>query len=119
MKKVKLHWLDGRAKGGYVTFGVPWKKDECADKYFLCGKDGERIAFEEKPIAFYPDGSTKWSSYTAKIDGTDTVELRNEDVISDKSCALNSNSVTDGGSEFIVDNGAFKTVFPTRRSSDL
>lgn len=112
MKKVKLHWLDGRAKGGYVTFGVPWEKGECADKYLLCGKDGERIAFEEKPIAFYPDGSTKWSSYTAKIDDMDTVELRNEDVISDKSCALNSNSVTDGGSEFIVDNGAFKTVFP-------
>ena len=28
MSSVKLHWLENRSKGGYVTFGVPWNKGE-------------------------------------------------------------------------------------------
>ena len=28
MSSIKLHWLENRSKGGYVTFGVPWKKGE-------------------------------------------------------------------------------------------
>ncbi len=110
MKSIKLHWLDGREKGGYVTFGVPWNKGEKKDDvcYNLFDDKGEVIAFEEEPIAYYPDGSVKWSSYTAKIENTDSVELRNDGV----SVTVGGNVVTETDSEFTVNNGAFKVVFP-------
>lgn len=109
MKSVKLHWLENRARGGYVTFGVPWGKGEKREdtEYILYGDNGENIVYEEKPIAYYPDGSTKWSSYTAKVD-SDTVELRNDGVYS----IQGGNKVTETESEFAVNNGAFTAVFP-------
>lgn len=111
MKKIELHWLDGRVKGGYVTFGVPWKQGEKTSEvcYNLYNDKGEKISFfEEKPIAYYPDGSTKWSSYTARIDDTETVDLINDGA----SSIYGGNEVTENDNEITVDNGAFKAVFP-------
>ena len=33
MSSIKLHWLENRSKGGYVTFGVPWKKGEVTKEH--------------------------------------------------------------------------------------
>ncbi len=111
MKSVKLHWLQGREKGGYVTFGVPWKRGGKAEEYVLYNERGEAVAFDEKPIAYYPDGSTKWSSYTAKID-TDTAELRRDKNTSDNTVVTDGIAVNETENEITVDNGVFKAVFP-------
>lgn len=111
MRKVKLHWLENRAKGGYVTFGVPWKQGEGTDKlgYTLYNDSGETIPlWQEKPIAYYPDGSTKWSSYTAKIDASQTVELRNDGA----NAVFGGNEITETENEILVNNGAFTAIFP-------
>lgn len=113
MKKVQLHWLDGRAKGGYVTFGVPWKRGERTDEkagYNLYNENGEPIDFfEETPIAFYPDGSTKWSSYTAKIENAEEVELRNDG----KSAIYSTEEhIKENAEEITVNTGDFKAIFP-------
>lgn len=113
MKSVKLHWLKGREKGGYVTFGVPWKQGEKTAEicYNFYNDKGKSIDFfEEKPIAYYPDGSTKWSSYTAKIDDTETVDLINDG----GSSIYGGNEITENDDEITVDNGAFTAVFPKK-----
>ena len=80
MSSIKLHWLENRSKGGYVTFGVPWKKGEVTKEtvFSVNDENGNAIAYQEKPIAYYPDGSTKWTSYTIKTD-SETVEINKAD----------------------------------------
>lgn len=114
MRSIKLHWLENRSKGGYVTFGVPWEKGEKTDEicYTPYDSEGNEISFQEKTIAFYPDGSTKWSSYTLKTD-SDEVELKNNGV----SKTVGGNKVTEKDSEITVNNGSFTAVFPKKGST--
>lgn len=112
-QKVKLHWLKGRHEGGYVTFGVPWKKGEVTrDKCDFKVVDGKTETLTQtKPIAYWQDGSVKWTSHTAKINGKSVV-LENsytEDVIG-------GNEVSETDGEITVDNGVFKAVFPKKGS---
>ncbi len=108
-KSVKLHWLKGRSKGGYVTFGVPWKKGERTGEvsYFPHVPDGSTVMWQEKPLAYYSDGSVKWSSYTAKIDA-DSLELRNYGCEAE----YGGNEIEETDSKITVNNGAFTAVFP-------
>ena len=65
MSSIKLHWLENRSKGGYVTFGVPWKKGEVTKETVFSVNDETEtlIAYQEKPIAYYPMVQQKWTSY--------------------------------------------------------
>jgi hypothetical protein len=109
-KKVKLHWLNGRTEGGYVTFGVPWKKGEIpskSDMNFKISDNGTDIYPQSKPIAYWPDGSIKWSSHTAKI-SANPIEIS----IDSKPTSLSGNTVEENENEIIVNNGKFNAVFP-------
>lgn len=106
---VKLHWLDGREKGGWVTFGVPWKKGQIQfdENRVMTGiAPKQDIFMDTKPIAFWEDGSVKWTSHTAKAD-CDEIELENQGY------SLHGGvEVRETDSEIKVDNGAFTAVFP-------
>jgi len=62
---VSVHWLDGTpppAETG-ITWGVPWprgavRKDQ---GFTLTGSDGKALALQTWPLAYWPDGSLKWS----------------------------------------------------------
>ncbi len=101
---VKLHWLEGREKGGYVTWGVPWKKGEMTADTGISPSDGAFM--DTEPIAYWEDGSVKWTSHTAKV-GADGLTLTNQAY-----AVYNGNSVTETDGEITVDNGIFKAVFP-------
>ena len=47
MSSIKLHWLENRSKGGYVTFGVPWKKGEVTKEtvFSVNDENGNAIAY--------------------------------------------------------------------------
>ena len=113
MSSIKLHWLEKRSKGGYVTFGVPWKKGEVTKEtvFSVNDENGNAIAYQEKPIAYYPDGSTKWTSYTIKTD-SETVEINK----ADKYDGFDGIKTNETENEIIVDNGKFKAVFPKQGS---
>ncbi|MBD9025534.1 MAG: hypothetical protein EGR09_01490, partial [Clostridiales bacterium] len=113
MSSVKLHWLENRSKGGYVTFGVPWNKGEVTKEtvFSVNDENGNGIAYQEKPIAYYPDGSTKWSSYTIKTD-SETVEINK----ADKYDGFDGIKTNETENEITVDNGKFKAVFPKQGS---
>ena len=108
-KTIKMHWLKGRSEGGYVTFGVPWERGEKTEEIYYTPYSPNGIAapYQEKPIAYYSDGSVKWSSYTAKIE-SDSIEL-----LSDRGGpAYGGNEVNETDDEIAVNNGTFTAVFP-------
>lgn len=112
--KVKLHCLDGRSKGGYVTWGMPWKKGEItADTSFsLTDENGNAFAIQSKPIAFWQDGSPKWTSHTADIKNNSTVYFSQGE-----SNVCEGIKYSENNSEITVDNGKFTAVFP--KSGDI
>ena len=73
MSSIKLHWLENRSKGGYVTFGVPWKKGEVTKEtvFSVNDENGNAIAYQKKPIAYYPtvqqNGLRTQSKQTVKL----------------------------------------------------
>jgi hypothetical protein len=70
---VALNWLDHTppATTQPVNFGVPWpqgkvKKDAT---FALEATDNRAIAVQSWPLAYWPDGSLKWSGHAAVIGG--------------------------------------------------
>lgn len=108
MDSVKLHWLENRSKGGYVTFGVPYLQGEKTADMTVAPFDenGNILPYQEKTIAQYPDGSTKWSSITAKVMGDEITVKETEKT------ELKGNTVNETDKEIIVNNGLYDTVFP-------
>lgn len=61
------HWLDGRrpdVKSG-VTWGMPWprSKHSARTTFALRDEDGQRAPLQSWPIAYWPDGSLKWTAH--------------------------------------------------------
>ena len=62
---VSVHWLDGApplAETG-LSWGVPWprgavRKDQT---FTLTAADGKALPLQSWPLAYWPDGSLKWS----------------------------------------------------------
>lgn len=70
-KSVDLKWLQtgGGSRAG-VTWGVPWKKGtQSADTEFKATDgSGKEYAVQTWPLAYWPDGSMKWSAHAAVLD---------------------------------------------------
>lgn len=68
---IKVKWLDKlpRTKCN-VTWGIPWKKGELKknDNIALRSKRGENKDVQSWPLAYWPDGSIKWSAQSAVFD---------------------------------------------------
>jgi hypothetical protein len=71
---VTINWLDGAAPAtpAGVTFGVPWpqgavKKEQA---FSLKNADGKSLPLQTWPLAYWADGTIKWSAFAAAA-GTD------------------------------------------------
>jgi hypothetical protein len=70
-KGVDLHWLDGTpppvARG--VSWGVPWPEGAIAKNttFGLTGENGSNVPIQTWPLAYWPDGSIKWTAVSAEI----------------------------------------------------
>lgn len=76
---VPLRWLDGQppALETGVSWGVPWPRGEVRvdATYRLATADGDALPLQSWPMAFWPDGSVKWTGF-ATIGGPEvTAEL--------------------------------------------
>lgn len=62
-----LRWLDGEAPDFQdgATFGVPWPRGtyKPSQRFKIVGKAGEEVPAQSWPIAYWPDGSLKWSAH--------------------------------------------------------
>ncbi|EWM18813.1 hypothetical protein KUTG_09117 [Kutzneria sp. 744] len=61
-----LHWLDGPppAPSG-STWGVPWPRGQVAKgtTFALATADGASVPVQSWPLAYWPDGSLKWTAH--------------------------------------------------------
>ncbi len=64
---VKLDWLGGTppATATGVSWGVPWPKGavHLRDPLVLTGADGKELPLQTWPLAYWPDGSLKWTGH--------------------------------------------------------
>ncbi|MDS0525654.1 hypothetical protein NNC19_08190 [Clostridium sp. SHJSY1] len=68
----KVKWLDELPKSKCnVTWGMPWEKGELkkGDNLTIRNKNGEDLSLQSWPLAYWPDGSIKWSAQSAIFDG--------------------------------------------------
>jgi hypothetical protein len=70
---VQLHWLDQSPPGvpQGVSWGVPWAQGAVAKDTAFSLKDaqGKDVAVQSWPLAYWPDGSLKWTGFAATADG--------------------------------------------------
>lgn len=67
---MKLHFLENRKQGGFVTFGIPWKQGELQEETAVTlTVNGEQQALQKRTMAYWPDGSVKWLGVCADVDG--------------------------------------------------
>ncbi|UOG77599.1 Tat pathway signal sequence domain protein (plasmid) [Hymenobacter tibetensis] len=76
---VPLQWLADAttARAAGVTWGVPWPQGKYKRNtpFTLHTQEGEQVAVQSWPLAFWPDGSLKWSAHAAYLDPTRTQHL--------------------------------------------
>ena len=64
---VTLHWLGGTAPAAPVgvSWGVPWPKGavQPATPMRLTTASGTRLDVQTWPVAYWPDGSVKWTGH--------------------------------------------------------
>ncbi|MBW3637203.1 MAG: Tat pathway signal sequence domain protein [Armatimonadetes bacterium] len=70
VKPAQLRWLEGQtpAFSAGVTWGVPWplgaiRRDQ---NFVLRDERGQNVPLQSWPLAFWPDGSLKWSAHAAR-----------------------------------------------------
>lgn len=66
--EVELHWLEGAVPGRCdgTTWGVPWPRGQVSagQTFALSSADGKAVPVQSWPLAYWPDGSLKWSGHS-------------------------------------------------------
>lgn len=68
---VPLHWLDGvPATTTGATWGVPWARGTVSEdaSFALSTSAGEAVPVQSWPLAYWPDGSLKWTGHAIGAD---------------------------------------------------
>src|SRR5262245_13928411 len=62
-----MRWIDGAAPSAPVgtTWGVPWPRGEHArnTSFALRSAGGDAVPVQSWPLAYWPDGSLKWTGH--------------------------------------------------------
>jgi hypothetical protein len=105
-----LHWLDGAAPSipVGVTWGVPWARGALAPAQRLVVRtaNGDALATQSWPLAFWPDGSIKWSA--CAIAAAAGMEAPLSVAVEATAAAAASSLVTDTGQSVIVSTGPLR-----------
>jgi hypothetical protein len=116
-----VRWLDGVASkvAQGVTWGTPWPRGHLREgKHFaLRGGDGKLLPLQSWPLAYWPDGSLKWTAHA--FPPTDSAVEGPFEVIAQRTVAKPSVTVvvkdTDAG--FEIDTGKFVCRLPRSGSN--
>jgi hypothetical protein len=92
---MKLSWLNKAPKDKTgISWGVPWEKGALDRLDFLCLQDnrGNKIPTQSWPMAFWPDGSVKWTGHAAVLEESlgSTFELcKGEETVNTRPLSVN------------------------------
>jgi len=121
---VTLSWLGGEAPfvGGGVSWGVPWPKGTVArGAAFSLSAQGKELPMQCWPLAFWPDGSLKWSGFAtvapAGLAGPVTLAFLSTGAAAGG--ALGALKVTNDGKSVVVDTGALTCSMPVAGGTNL
>ena len=110
-EKIPLSWLDGKAPASPhgVAWGVPWQRGKVSakDEIVLENDRGENIPVQSWTMAYWPDGSIKWTGLTVAADSDMNhlfVSIGNKST----SVAKETVSVVDKEEAVFVDTGKLK-----------
>ncbi|EJD39304.1 hypothetical protein AURDEDRAFT_116222 [Auricularia subglabra TFB-10046 SS5] len=116
---VQLHWLDGKPPSTTPSgsaFGLPWAVGTFRKNDTVSATDstGAFIPIQTWPLAFWPDGSLKWSGHALSTDGA----LSDSISVSPGQPAKHPTpvSVSQDASGITVSTGTFQAKF--KRSGD-
>lgn len=111
-----LRWLDGAAPALHtgVTWGMPWPRGRVRrDAQFALRRDGHDVGVQSWPLAYWPDGSVKWSAHalppTASFseDVVELVPVRRASVVAGPALAIK-----DGADAIDIDTGVLQCRVP-------
>lgn len=112
-KDIALHWLDGTAPTVAIgtTFGVPWSRGEVKrdDRFALRDADGQSVPVQTWPLAFWPDGSVKWSACASAAAATLAADGLRLEKYAGK--AMPGIQVSEDSSTIVLDNGLLRITF--------
>lgn len=118
---IPLSWLNQPPKEQQGFFvGVPWKRGEipAADlAKITCQSQGRKQRPQSKVMAYWPDGSLKWSGHYLQYVGDEPPSLRLGAEMVEKEIA--SSMITQGYNGILVDTGSLQAFFPNRGSYSL
>lgn len=106
-----VHWLEAAAgtEPVGVTWGIPWKQGEHARNaaFALRGPNGSSLPLQSWPLAYWPDGSLKWTAHAAVLGPKAGEPLQ---VVAAPHAVLPSSGirVETTASEFVVDTGILR-----------
>ncbi|WP_246880113.1 hypothetical protein [Bacillus suaedae] len=114
---MKIKWLNKQPKEQKgVSWGVPWPKGTLAREESLSLKDSsnKHIPVQSWPMAFWPDGSVKWTGHAAVMAGdSDTYELS-----SGKENAINQSSSFVNETDDVIEVDTGKLIFTINKKGN-
>ncbi len=117
---VTLHWLDGAPPSvpAGVSWGVPWPQGTVQKNqaFALAGPNGQPLPLQSWTLAYWPDGSIKWTGFATVAAGLQPGNL----TLSSSSAPANSTPVltaNDSASFIKIDTGPLQCVIPKSGSN--
>ncbi|MCC3355901.1 hypothetical protein [Bacillus sp. REN16] len=114
---MKIKWLQHKPKENTgVSWGVPWGKGilDRKQSLTLLNNKGENTSIQSWPMAFWPDGSVKWTGHAAVFQSPeDSYELvLGEQISNDNAIQVNESEKT-----IEINNGEWQILFNKTGSS--
>jgi len=110
---VQLHWLEQPPAGlaQSVSWGVPWPRSAVAPgtDFHLTDAQGNPLALQTWPLAYWPDGSLKWSGFATVAPAGIAGDLTLAAGPAAASAALR---ITNDGKALVVDTGPLQCAIP-------
>lgn len=112
--EVKLHWLDGAPPVACgVSWGVPWARGAMRKEqtFALAAGDGAKLPLQSWPLAYWPDGSLKWSGFATVTNAAGPLTLTAGAATSAKAIA------TQGSDAIEINTGILECRIPIKGSA--
>ena len=119
VEDVSLSLLDGKALAidSGISFGVPWPQGAVGrNSTFRLSAEGKQLPVQSWPLAYWPDGSLKWSGFATVVPAGLAAPVTLSIGSSGASGVL---KVTNDGKSVVVDTGALKCSIPLAGGANL
>jgi hypothetical protein len=115
IQPVQLSWLHdySLAQASGVSWGVPWPRGEVKKNqtFTLTTANGEVLPLQSWPLAYWPDGSVKWSGF-ATMAGTDAGGFKLKLGKSQPKAKATALQVKETASQIRINTGQLQCVVP-------